>query len=66
MNVIQNGIYTGMIQPNTLILDDCFNVLSNIPDNSQDLILADLPFGSTKCQWDRILPMEDHYFLMER
>lgn len=38
--------------------DDCFNVFPTIKDNSIDLILADLPYGTTKCKWDVILPFD--------
>ena len=29
-----------------------------IPDNSIDMILADLPYGTTSCKWDSIIPLE--------
>ena len=29
-----------------------------IPDNSIDMILADLPYGTTACKWDSIIPLE--------
>lgn len=32
--------------------DDCLNILRNIPDNSVDVILCDLPYGTTPCTWD--------------
>lgn len=30
--------------------------MSNIPDGSVDMILTDLPYGITACQWDSIIP----------
>lgn len=42
-----------------LYQDDCFNIFPLIKDSSVDLILADLPYGTTKCKWDVILPFED-------
>lgn len=31
---------------------DCLDLMSNIPDKSIDMILCDLPYGTTKCKWD--------------
>lgn len=31
---------------------DCLDILEHIPDKSVELILADLPYGTTKCKWD--------------
>lgn len=32
--------------------------MSKIPDKSMDMILCDLPYGTTKCKWDVIIPFE--------
>jgi site-specific DNA-methyltransferase (adenine-specific) len=32
--------------------------MNNIPDNSVDMILADLPYGTTACRWDTIIPLD--------
>ncbi len=37
---------------------DCLNYLPEIPSESVDLILADLPYGTTANSWDKIIPME--------
>ena len=37
---------------NTLINDDCFNAFKDIKDKSIDLVLVDLPYGQTACEWD--------------
>ncbi len=42
----------------TLHLGDCLDVLKTIPDASIDLILADLPYGTTMCHWDSVIPMD--------
>ena len=41
-----------MIQPNSIILGNCLDVMKHIDDKSIDMILADLPYGSTRCRWD--------------
>jgi DNA modification methylase len=43
---------------------DCLDGMSEIEDNSIDMILCDLPYGTTQCKWDTIIPFEDlwnHY-----
>lgn len=41
-----------------VLLGDCFDLMPDIPDKSIDLIFADLPYGTTKCKWDSILPLD--------
>lgn len=41
---------------NSIILGDCLTVMGSIPDNSIDLILCDLPYGSSKNRWDLVIP----------
>ncbi len=41
-----------------LYKNDCIKEMKNIPDNSVDLILCDLPYGTTKCKWDNIIDVD--------
>ena len=41
-----------------LYLGDCLDVMKDIPDHSVDLVLCDLPYGTTACSWDIIIPFE--------
>ena len=41
-----------------LIHGDCITEMNNIPDKSIDMILCDLPYGTTKCPWDIIIPFD--------
>ena len=41
-----------------LILGDCLERMSEIDDGSVDLVLCDLPYGTTACKWDSIIPFE--------
>lgn len=43
---------------NKVIQGDCLEVMKDIPDNSIDMILCDLPYGTTACKWDTIIPFE--------
>jgi site-specific DNA-methyltransferase (adenine-specific) len=38
---------------------DCLELMKDIPDGSVDMILCDLPYGTTACKWDTVLPFED-------
>lgn len=38
---------------------DCLDIMKSIPDESIDLILCDLPYGTTACKWDTIIPFDD-------
>lgn len=38
--------------------DDCLEVMKNIADKSIDMILCDLPYGTTACKWDNVIPFE--------
>ncbi len=43
---------------NTVVQGDCLEVMKGIPDKSIDMILCDLPYGTTACKWDTIIPFE--------
>ena len=43
----------------TLLQGDCLELLPTIQDNSIDLILADLPYGTTaRNKWDVVIPFD--------
>ena len=35
---------------------DCLEIMKDIPDKSVDLILCDLPYGTTASEWDKVIP----------
>lgn len=37
---------------------DCLEVMKKIPDKSVDMILCDLPYGTTMCKWDTVIPFK--------
>jgi site-specific DNA-methyltransferase (adenine-specific) len=43
---------------NKLILGDCLEVMKDIHGKSIDMVLCDLPYGTTACKWDVIIPFE--------
>jgi site-specific DNA-methyltransferase (adenine-specific) len=40
------------------MLGDCLERMKEIEDGSIDLILCDLPYGTTACKWDSVIPFE--------
>ena len=41
-----------------LIQGECLEKMKDIPDKSIDMILCDLPYGTTACKWDTVIPFE--------
>lgn len=41
-----------------LMHGDCLDVMKEIPDGSVDMILCDLPYGTTQNKWDSVIPFE--------
>lgn len=37
---------------------DCLELMKDIPDKSVDMILCDLPYGTTACAWDIVIPFD--------
>lgn len=44
---------------NKIIHADCMDILKQLPDKSIDCIICDLPYGTTACSWDVVIPFED-------
>lgn len=42
----------------TLWQGDCLELMKNIPDGSVDMVLCDLPYGTTRNKWDSIIPLD--------
>lgn len=41
-----------------LILGDCLEKMRDIPDASVDMVLCDLPYGTTQNKWDSVIPLD--------
>lgn len=41
---------------NKILLGDCLELMKTIPDKSIDAVICDLPYGTTNCHWDTIIP----------
>ena len=51
---------------NKIILGDCIEEMSKMPKGSIDMILCDLPYGTTQCKWDTIIPIDKLWEQYER
>lgn len=54
-----------MLELNKVYLGDCLELMQELDDESIDMVLCDLPYGTTKCKWDVVIPFEDlwkHYY----
>lgn len=47
-----------MLELNKIYCGDCLELMKDIPDKSVDMVLCDLPYGTTACKWDTIIPIE--------
>ena len=41
-----------------LFQGDCLEIMKDIPAHSVDMILCDLPYGTTRCKWDSVIPFD--------
>ena len=55
-----------LLSPVRVFNGDCLEIMKNISDGSIDMILCDLPYGTTACKWDVILPFDKLWEQYER
>ncbi|MFW6016307.1 MAG: DNA-methyltransferase [bacterium] len=48
-----------MLEINNVYYGDCLDLMRSIDDNSIDLILCDLPYGTTQCKWDENISFKE-------
>jgi len=49
-----------------ILLGDCLELMKDIPNGSIDMILCDLPYGTTQNKWDVIIPLDKLWEEYER
>ena len=47
-----------MLEINQIYNGDCLELMKDIPDGSVDAIICDLPYGTTRNQWDSVIPID--------
>jgi len=51
---------------NKVLEGDCLELMESLPDGSIDMILCDLPYGTTRNKWDDVIPFEPLWEAYER
>lgn len=54
------------IELNTIYNEDCLEGMKRIPDKSVDMILCDLPYGTTRNKWDSVIPLDELWTQYDR
>ena len=49
-----------------LMFGDCLERMKDIPNDSIDMVLADIPYGTTACKWDTVVPFEPMWKELKR
>jgi site-specific DNA-methyltransferase (adenine-specific) len=60
------ALHIADVSGSALFQGDCLDIMPLIPDKSVQLILADLPYGTTKNKWDSVLPLDKLWNEYER
>lgn len=58
MRVLGSRVNQVPLQTPQLFQGDCMEIMRAIPDGTVDMVMCDLPYGTTACKWDSILPFE--------
>jgi len=58
MKLIEQPDSIETIEPDSLLLGDCLELMKKLPDHSVDAIICDLPYSTTQCAWDVLLPFD--------
>ena len=56
---LNSALHKTDVSGSALFNADCMDILPLIPDKSVQLILADLPYGTTQNKWDSVLPLDE-------
>lgn len=56
----------GKAELNRIYQRDCLDGMKLLPDRSVDMILCDLPYGTTRNRWDSVIPLDDLWMQYER
>ena len=55
-----------MLEINSILNIDCLEGMKKIDDKSIDLIFPDLPYGTTNCDWDSTIPLNDYVIIKNK
>lgn len=49
-----------------LMQGDCLELMKNIPDGSVDMVMTDMPYGTTACKWDTVVDLDALWIEIKR
>ena len=49
-----------------LYLGDCLEIMQELEDNSVDAVITDIPYGTTACSWDEVIPFDEMWEQVKR
>ena len=55
---LNSALHKTDVSGSTFVNADCFDVFPFIDDKSIDAIICDLPYGTTSCKWDMVIPFD--------
>ena len=55
-----------MLEINQIFNGDCLELMKDIPDESVDAVICDLPYGTTSNKWDSIIPLDKMWEAYDR
>lgn len=55
---LRDAFRTEQIGWATLVMGDCIEAMKKLPDASVDMVLCDLPYGTTRNKWDSVIPLD--------
>jgi len=65
-DALQPALQQCSVSRSTFYQGDCLMEMDKIADKSIDMILCDLPYGTTACKWDSVIPFEPLWKHYER
>jgi DNA modification methylase len=63
---IRIGLQMNQSTTHILHLGDCLDILPTLPDMCADAIITDVPYGTTACKWDVIIPLDKMWAQVKR
>ena len=55
---VSHAIAKPFVSRSTFYHGDCLMQMGKIENKSVDMVLCDLPYGTTACKWDNIIPLK--------
>lgn len=62
----QPALWTPVEYQDRIFAGDCLELLAKLPDDSVDMVLCDLPYGTTRNKWDSVLPLDELWVQWKR